>query len=223
MEYTKIFNHNTYRVILKEEESKMDQCLFDAKDILDTLNIPFYLCTGTALGFVRDGGFIPHDYDIDIAIDESECNDSKIIQSFCKSGKFSKYSYRYLNNLPIEISFTHNPTGIRIDIFVTYHYENGSYHILWDVNNQYGTGAGNPILMNYSPFQKSILTYKGRSFSCPDSNYLSQTYGSTWKTPIDFKKLGGDPYLASLNTTHRPNLLSVEASRAILEKKFGKF
>ena len=44
------------------------ECLLKVKDIFDKHGITFWLVGGTLLGAVRDGGFIPWDKDIDLAI-----------------------------------------------------------------------------------------------------------------------------------------------------------
>ena len=42
--------------------------LLDLKDVLDSLNIKFWLSDGTLLGFHRESDFISHYHDIDIGI-----------------------------------------------------------------------------------------------------------------------------------------------------------
>jgi hypothetical protein len=216
--YSKRFEANReFQVCITKKKaplSPMDTCLFDAKEILDQLSVPFHLCTGTALGFVREGGFIAHDYDIDIAVNMTDF-DPQIMSAFCQSSKFTKYAYRTINNIYVELSFKHISSGIRIDIFINFHDNDNLFNVLWDFK---GSGGGNPILMYYTPYTLKNVVYKGISFTCPGDEYLSQTYGETWKTPIDFSKLGGDPYLASLKLKYRPCLLSVDESKKVIER-----
>ena len=47
---------------------KADKLLNEYWDIAKSLNIKTFLIYGTCLGFVRDGGYIEHDNDIDIGI-----------------------------------------------------------------------------------------------------------------------------------------------------------
>lgn len=202
----------------------MDCCLTEAKTILDNLAIPFNVCSGTALGFRREGGFIEHDYDIDIAIEERYAS-PQIIDSFLANGFHVKF-LPTLNQKHVEFSFIHTKTRIAIDIFVTFSHvinnkEVGVYNVLWDFHGKYSRGMGNPIVMYYKPYQIDTVNYNGDEYLCPDSEYLTQTYGKTWKTPIDYKTIGDDPYLDSLNEKYRPNLLTIEQSRHILEEKFG--
>lgn len=215
----KVYEKEKFQVILLDDPlTPMDTCLFDAKNLLDKLQIPFYLCTGTALGFNREGTFIPHDYDIDIAVDAAHFK-PEIITEFLESGKFSKSAFRKIKDHYVELSFNHNSSNIRIDIFITYLDGDNPFNVLWDFNRNYSTGDGNPILMYYTgPHQFITINYKGATFLSPDEEYLRQTYGDTWKTPIDFKKIGGDPYLASLTTHYRPCLLDVANSHRVIEK-----
>jgi hypothetical protein len=196
----------------------MEKCLFDAKAILDGLNIPFYLCTGTALGFVREGGFIAHDYDVDIAVDVDNFKPD-IIQAFCKSGKFTEWAFRTIDTIYVELSFKHVTSGIRIDIFVTFHDGNDHlFNVLWDFC---GKGPGNPILLYHTCYSMGIVNYKGVDFYCPGEDYLVQMYGENWRTPLDFKTIGDSPYLASLKPCYRPCLLNVEKSKEILDRNVG--
>jgi flagellar biosynthesis GTPase FlhF len=196
----------------------MDKCLFDAKAIFDSIQVPFFLCTGTALGFIREGGFIQHDYDIDIAVEE-DIDITLVINSFTKSGKFQPVTHRKIGNVYVELSFRHVASRIQLDIFVSFrHGSENTFKVLWDFKTQ---GGGNPVLLYFTPYGIKNVAYQGVEFQCADELYLSQTYGPDWRTPVDFKKLGHrSPYLASLSTKHRPNLLDVSESKDVLEEKF---
>lgn len=50
------------------DHAKGKAALFLAADLLDRLGVPFFLMQGTALGAVRDGGFVPTEKDIDLGI-----------------------------------------------------------------------------------------------------------------------------------------------------------
>ena len=52
----KVFHENGYRVLNEVEEA------------LNASNLTTFISFGTLLGFIRDGGFIKHDDDIDICI-----------------------------------------------------------------------------------------------------------------------------------------------------------
>ena len=50
------------------EQDNFNNVLKSAKEALDSVNIPFHLHAGTALGAHRERNFIKHDHDIDLAI-----------------------------------------------------------------------------------------------------------------------------------------------------------
>jgi hypothetical protein len=198
----------------------MELCLFDAAVAMK--DIPFYLCTGTALGMIREGGFIEHDYDVDIAVME-DVDIPSVITAFERSGKFRPYAFRkFADKVYVELSFHHLETQIQLDVFVTFTLPNGdSFNFLWDLK---GPNGGNPLLLYYTRFKLVDVVYKGLEFKCGDESYVAQTYGDDWRVPKNFSKLADDncqAYLATLDKKWRPNLKSVEASRAILVQKFS--
>lgn len=62
-----------------------ESVLFKTVDILNKNNIKYWVSDGTLLGIIRDGGLIPWDDDIDIAIWKHENNKNDIVNIFEKS------------------------------------------------------------------------------------------------------------------------------------------
>lgn len=62
-----------------------EQVLNEGCSILESLNIPYYVCDGTILGIVRDNKLIPHDNDIDVAVN-CDCDADNLIAAFAQKG-----------------------------------------------------------------------------------------------------------------------------------------
>lgn len=83
--------------------------------LLTTHAVPYYCDCGTLIGFIRDGGFIPHDDDIDIAIMPDTVKASSVLKLFLDSGYGFVHAFRYADRM---IEFTvADYTGTTIDVF----------------------------------------------------------------------------------------------------------
>ena len=58
------------------------QTLKEVKQLLDSHGVFFWLVSGTLLGFIREGDFIEHDTDIDIAISLDDYYKHDIVSIF---------------------------------------------------------------------------------------------------------------------------------------------
>ena len=54
------------------QKAEADKILKEVKQIAESLGIKYYLVAGTCLGFVREGGYIETDDDIDIDVFDPE-------------------------------------------------------------------------------------------------------------------------------------------------------
>ena len=62
-------------------EKKFNDVLKSAKKALDSVNIPFHLHYGTALGAYREKSFIAHDHDIDLCVFSKDVNTPKLLEN----------------------------------------------------------------------------------------------------------------------------------------------
>ena len=148
-------------------------------EVLSKNNIMFWLSEGTALGFIRDGDFISHDDDVDIALF------SRDKEKFWKSMKEIKQK----GFTVVEVS--DNGTFIclirkneKIDIDIT-----GEGLKCTSTN-----GKKCEIIL---PYLKSFNTIniRGKSYNLPKQDYLEFIYGPTWKIPLKEKNF----YLKKIN------------------------
>ena len=156
---------------------KGEKSILEIKELMDDLDVIFFLRHGTCLGAVRDGQLIPWDDDIDIGsiigmnnLDEKSI--SKIIDSFKLNGFKTEVS-----ESPFHISVSLSKSGIPIDWTC--------YKILQGYIYQYPAVK---IPVNLYDDLKPI-SFLGSSFFVPNppEKYLSLKYGSEWMTP---KKTG---------------------------------
>ena len=152
------------------------------KIALDSLSIPFFLSSGTCLGYFREGNFIKYDYDIDIGIFREDYT-HKIVKAMKKVGL---KLYRTLGDLEngLELSFFLPGTKLgrwaKVDIFL--HYKDAE--------------KGTVSWYSYSPDKKRIQ-YRVNNFGIsienflgvdvgvpsPTLEYITQHYGADWNIP----------------------------------------
>ena len=70
-----------------DKQLKFKNVLESAKTALDSINIPFHLQAGTALGAHREGKFIQHDHDIDLGIFAKDVPNIKIVYKILSAMK----------------------------------------------------------------------------------------------------------------------------------------
>lgn len=171
---------------------------FSALFSIDIWN--WYIISGTFLGLIREGGFLEHDYDIDIGINAEDFDVSRFIQVLDTSDKFfirdidyqTEYSFENGQLIPNSKSLALlkiiHLSGINLDIFV-HHLEKG---IRWHGSRFYRWENKEFTTQRYR-FEDVVVN------GPVDSNlYLSENYGD-WKTPVvNFNCSTGTPNLVAV-------------------------
>ena len=177
-----------------EKQLKFQKVLEAAKTALDSINIPFHLQAGTALGAHREKKFIPHDHDIDLGIFATDVPSIKTVykilnamtrEGFTIEQKFGKLKRGY------EIGFRKN--GVPLDIFLIYkgnyrgksYYINGSYYGLCDELKF------SVCIFGTRPFKVQNITFFGKKYKSIPKQTLTDIYGKDWKTPKKFDYFEG--------------------------------
>ncbi len=83
-----MFNDRKVRIRKEYELENQHKGLVEIRDILNGLNIEYFIGGGTLLGIVRDGDFIPWDWDAHINLKTEDVFDKKeqMIESFIDKG-----------------------------------------------------------------------------------------------------------------------------------------
>lgn len=175
---------------MKMDKEKGRLLLLHVADILEELNIPFFLMQGSALGAYRDKGFVSNEKDIDIGI---------LIENFDAASIAGSLVQR---NIEVETWHRHAPFSFCHTIVAYYPgFQRGSDNSakmdivglhLWkdkrftctpydprEVLRPYAIVHDRELLENYQ--QIEIF---GRTFNIPSpiETYLVREYGN-WKTP----------------------------------------
>ena len=146
--------------------------LFKLKKCLDKFNLKFWLVYGTALGFYRDGDFIPWDDDIDIHVLSSE-----FVPVF--------YDFRdFLIQNDFVVRAVHRGKGSKMSLF----YKGIKLQIQGIYDFEKDTSMVQTKLFQYPKrFYENyeVLNYKGEAFKLPGpkDEYLTFCYNKDWNTP----------------------------------------
>lgn len=150
-----------------------DEILTDFNSICNSLDVPWWIVAGTALGFYRDGAYIPWDTDIDVGIICTDDDYTKIFESL-----FSSYGFRKVGDLSKE--------GRKFRYGIGHAYRGGTIRQdsilldIWRIGVEWVRGV-NPVFFKVITW----FDYKGMDIRIPHpiEPYLSFVYGSTWKVP----------------------------------------
>ncbi|XP_046387757.1 fukutin-like [Ischnura elegans] len=166
-----------------------------AKTILDGLDVPFWISSGTCLGYFRQCDIIPHAKDVDIGIFAKDFK-KQIVPAFVARGMALKHHFGRLND-SLELSFLDLSSGVKLDLFFFYEGKAGENHriktdtssayrnkIIWNGGTQAKTGKKfkyifPPISLCWTEF----LALKVR-IPCNTLDYILANYGHDWKVPV---------------------------------------
>lgn len=184
-------------IVLKQQIYR--EILQKTAKVMKRLNIPFFLSSGTLLGYYREGKILDHDYDLDVGIFKEDYS-LRLIDEMESEG-FN--NYRNLGDIGrgFEMSFylpkTKIGTYAKIDIFV---------HNRETINNKnltYWASYKKPdyverIKYRVSAFNLKPTKFLGVNTFIPEDTekYLVEHYGTDWRIPKKPGK-GGSYYYAT--------------------------
>lgn len=168
-----------------------------AKRALDRLDIPFFLSSGTCLGYFRENKFIDHDYDVDLGIFANTYTPEIVKQIELEGLEL----YRILGTpkTGMELSFRLNGTKLgkwaKLDIFLHYPEKvNKNDYYSWYTYE--APKYINKIKYRVSKFSLEEVDFLGININVPNPTYryIIEHYGKDWSIP---KKTGQDYWYAS--------------------------
>jgi len=187
------------------KQALFNECLTDMREILISINLPFFLTFGTLLGQHREGKFIEHDNDIDIGILFSNFRVSSIYEKINASGKFDGYMFKGKLTESLELTYRHK-NGINIDLFLYYPVNDGKDNYFYTATFE---GICNSKKEGYCKWGGHINGFKtvefmGNTYNVPSNTeeFLEEYYGKNWRIPIKSN------YIDSLTNGIRNNLIN---------------
>ena len=151
----------------------------DGVSVLTDLRLSWYVSAGTALGFVRDGTFIPHDTDIDVEVITSysvKLDVKEIVDSFSAKG-LQLVRTTFDGHFPIQLAFM-GKERVVFDVFFVYVGEEDGFAISYSEFGKLKT----PMRFLEVLEDRDIdgVSYKVPS---PAEEYCEYRYGLDWKVP----------------------------------------
>ena len=149
--------------------NKLNNTLIKGTDILEKLEIPFFLVGGTLLGIVREQSLLAHDGDVDVAVLVEDLTD-EVVEKIKAVPEFENISECKEKYGEINFAFERH-----FDIFPLY--KRGKY--------RYYNAIGDECLVWPSHLfddKRRKVEYMGRKFTIPQppEQFLKTMYGN-WK------------------------------------------
>lgn len=143
---------------------------------LGHLGIPFWLSSGTCLGWFRQCSVISYSRDVDIGIFIVDFR-SDIIAAFRDAGLSLKHKFGKVED-SLELSFLSGE--VKLDIF--FFYEDGD--VTWNGGTQAKSGRKfKYVFPHFSLCWAELLELKVR-VPCQTLDYVMANYGATWSVPV---------------------------------------
>uniref|UniRef100_A0A4W6CLS2 Fukutin n=1 Tax=Lates calcarifer TaxID=8187 RepID=A0A4W6CLS2_LATCA len=155
---------------------KAKSLLHLAAQTLAHLDIPFWLSSGTCLGWFRQCSIISYSRDVDIGIYIVDFR-SDIITAFRDAGLSLKHKFGKVED-SLELSFLSD--DVKLDIF--FFYEDGD--VVWNGGTQAKSGKKfKYVFPRFSLCWAELLELKVR-VPCETLDYVTANYGTSWSVPV---------------------------------------
>lgn len=179
---------------------KGERCLIDFKEVLEGIDVPFFLMAGTVLGYIRDGQLLEGDKDVDVGVFEKDYDKARIEAALRASAKFQ---IKRVDDHADRIRAVHR-NGVWIDVFPYFSEGHRTWH------------AGTVARWWHEPFDLKPYEVAGTEFRIPADTdaYLEWNYGPDWRIPYSLFDVYSDAPNAEVM---RPDFLLYSTWRKIFE------
>ncbi|XP_042365899.1 fukutin-like isoform X2 [Plectropomus leopardus] len=155
---------------------KVKSLLHLAARTLADLDVPFWLSSGTCLGWFRQCSVISYSRDVDIGIFITDFK-PELVAAFRDAGMTLKHKFGKVED-SLELSFLKD--DVKLDIF--FFYEDGD--IVWNGGTQAKSGRKfKYVFPRFSLCWAELLELKVR-VPCETLDYVTANYGATWSVPV---------------------------------------
>ena len=193
------------------------EALHDLCAILEPLGVKPFLVSGTLLGYVRNGGFLSHDKDVDVGIFGWD-DQFNIFDALQRSGKFKLKFESLKGHKAYTIPVFHTGNQMAIDIFL---YHEVGAKVVTGVNFEWGfTGT-----FEFSPFTLTETEFCGTKIWVPDDidTNMAENFGAHWRVPDpDYQSHLESPSVSDKGGSVHMLLTWDKLSSGLLDKKIAK-
>ncbi len=158
-------------------KQEADEALDNTISTVEDLGLNYFLHDGTCLGFIREQGYIPWDFDIDLIIIVSN---EDAFKSFVEGMKKGGFRYRPVGSGGPEWWKSHH----------WWWWVRGDKAILVDVKYECPCETGKWFYIEYEkgPLNRELdlVLYNGKEYNVPRpvKEYLTRRYDKNWMTPV---------------------------------------
>ncbi|XP_077354633.1 ribitol-5-phosphate transferase FKTN [Festucalex cinctus] len=146
-----------------------------AAKTLDRLHVPFWISSGTCLGWLRQCGFITYSRDVDVGIFIGDFR-PEIIDAFLDVGLSLKHKFGKVED-SLELSFVR--AGVKLDVF--FFYLDGD--LTWNGGTQAKSGRKfKYVFPGFSLCRAELAEVRVR-VPCQTLDYVTANYGAAWRVP----------------------------------------
>lgn len=167
--------------------------LIDIARVFDHRGCQYALSAGTLLGAVRNGDFIRHDPDTDLAV-PAETFDPQVLPDLHDEGFRISRSLGFPDD-GLELTLVRN--GVRTDLFLLYPRGEETY---FSAYTDFAGGTAGWIDYAFPRYEYGLMEFMGHKFQAPTNpaDFLTRFYGESWRIPTKNWNYAVDPPNARL-------------------------